>query len=675
MKQCILGINSFGHDTSACLVDASNTKIIFASAQERYSNIKYDDTVPFFTINECIKIANNSNYKIVKATISCDYQLFIGDYLYKKILRITKNEDFTEKYLSLLKKNLQSCDYYSRFNITKNFIDRFLDKQKNFINDQSIKNIKDVTSWYFNWSIKHREIHRIIQKFIGNIELIPIKHHLSHAASAYFNSGFKDSGIIVIDGQGEEDTITVYDASDRDIKLISRTSWPNSLGMFYLAGTNYLGYKLGDEYKVMGMSAYGRNKFTAHLEKAFNIDAEGKVNITENDVIGFKNIKHTGHENIYFKKEFANILAPNTSTNFQQEHFDFAKSMQTTIENIGIKLAEWTFKKTNKNKICLSGGVALNGLMNNKILNLNCFNDAYAYPASGDDGTSVGSALYYLSQNKEFEIINKKLSICFHGHEEKFIIDNHKENLKNLIVEKNLYPEKFIAEKIYDQKVVAIFNSGAEFGPRSLGARSILANPTNNKIKEILNKKIKLREPFRPFAPVCLKEKIDEYFKIKNESNFMLFICEAQEKNKHLIPGVVHEDNTARVQSVSKDNNYLYNILSEFYKISNIPILINTSFNIGGESIVNTINDAINSFKKMDIDYLIIDDYVIKKPETYSKEKISTNEFILRRRRNFLNINKFPTISIAEYNSNFYSNFFVYLKKKIVEKIYKKKSI
>ncbi len=675
MKECILGISSFGHDTSACLVDASNTKIIFASAQERYSNIKYDDTVPFFTINECIRLADKFNYKIIKATISCDYKLFLGDYLYSRILNITKNKDITDNYLSLLKKNIETCDYYSRFNIKKTFINKFLDEQKNLIDNESIRNIKDVTSWYFNWSIKHRQIHRIIQKFIGNIELIPIKHHLSHAASAYFNSGFKESGIIVIDGQGEEDTITIYDASDRDIKLISRTSWPNSLGMFYLAGTNYLGYRLGDEYKVMGMSAYGRNKFTNHLEKAFNVGIDGRLHINENDVIGFKNIKHTSHENIYFKKGFENILAPNTSTNFQQEHFDFAKSMQTTIENIGIKLAEWTYEKTNKRKICLSGGVALNGLMNNKILNLDYFDDAFAYPASGDDGTSVGSALYYLSQNKNLNIKNNKLSICFHGYEEKFIIDKHKDSLNNLIIEKNLNPERFIAEKINEQKVVAIYNSGAEFGPRSLGARSILANPTNHKIKEILNKKIKLREPFRPFAPVCLKEKIHDYFKIKNDSNFMLFICEAQEKNKHLIPGVVHEDNTARVQSVSKDNIYLYNILNDFYKLSNVPILINTSFNIGGESIVNTINDAINSFKKMDIDFLVIDNYVIKKSNEFSKEKISTKEFISRRRNNFLNINKYPLLNIAQFNSNFYSNFFVHIKKKIAEKIYYKKNI
>jgi carbamoyltransferase len=675
MKQCILGISSFGHDTSACLVDVSNTKIIFASAQERYSNIKYDDTVPFFTINECIRIANDFNYKIIKATISCDYQLFLGDYLYKRILRITENKDITDKYLLLLKKNLNNSDYYSKFSIKKNFINKFLDGQKTSINDEAIKNIKDVTSWYFNWSIKHRQIHRVIQKFIGNIELVPIKHHLSHAASTYFNSGFDNSGIIVIDGQGEEDTITIYDASDRDIKLISRTSWPNSLGMFYLAGTKYLGYKLGDEYKVMGMSAYGTNKFTNHLEKAFNIDNDGILSINETDAIGFKNIKHTSHENIYFKQEFENTLAPNTSMDFQQEHFDFAKSMQTTIEDIGIKLAEWTYEKTNKSRICLSGGVALNGLMNNKILNLDCFNDAFAYPASGDDGTSVGSALYYLSQNKQYEMNNKKLSICFHGYEEKFIIEDHKDNLKNLIVEKNKNPEKFIAEKINNQKVVAIYNSGSEFGPRALGARSILANPTNHKIKEILNKKIKLREPFRPFAPICLKEKVHDYFNIKNDSNFMLFICEALEKNKHLIPGVVHEDNTARVQSVSKDNVYLYNILNEFYKLSNVPVLINTSFNIGGESIVNTINDAINSFKKMDIDFLIIDNYVISKSKEFSKEKISTNEFILRRRKHFLDINNHPIISITKYNCNFYSNIFVYLKKKIFEKLFNQKCI
>lgn len=674
MKECILGISSFGHDTSACLVDVSNSNTIFASAQERYSNIKFDDTVPFYTINECLKIAEKLGYKIIKATISCDYKLFIGDYLFKRVDEILQNKNLSLDYINLLKKNLNHSNYYNKFNLSKNCLTDFYSDKKSLLSNRKLDKLKDLTSWYFNWSIKHREIHKIIQKFIGKIELIPINHHLSHAASAYFNSGFENSNIIVIDGQGEEDAITIYDASGRNINLISKTLWPNSLGIFYLEGTRLLGYGLGDEYKVMGMSAYGHPKFKKYIDQSFSVNSNGQLEIKETDYIGFCNIKNTEHRKVCFKNEFKKFFENFDKTKFQQEHFDFAKSIQNTVEDIGVSLSEWAFEKTNKNKICLSGGVALNGLMNNKILSQNYFVDAFVYPASGDDGTSVGSALYYLSQNKEYNLTNKKISTCFYGYKEKLQINKKEKIFENLIIEKKVNIEKFIAHKLNENCVIALYdtNLGSEFGPRALGARSILASPVNENMKEILNKKIKLREPFRPFAPVCIDEYVKDYFKIKCNSNFMLFICETKEDKKHLIPSVVHQDNTARVQSVNKDNKNLYNILNEFYKISKIPILINTSFNIGGEAIVNSVDDAIASFKKMDIDYLVINEFILSKPKNTKKHNIDTSQFIKNRRLKFEKENKFPKIKIGYYNSNFYSNFFSFVKRKLYEKIFQK---
>jgi carbamoyltransferase len=516
-----------------------------------------------------------------------------------------------------------------------------------------------------------------LQKFIGKIDLVPINHHLSHAASAYFNSGFDEANILVMDGQGEEETITIYDASNKNLSLISRTAWPNSLGIFYLEGTKVLGYSLGDEYKVMGMSAYGKPIYQKALETSFDINNNGELAITESDYLGFCEIKDTGHRSIYFKEKLKNKFKIAKDNNFEQNHFDFASSLQSTVENTGIGLSEWAFEKTKKNKICLSGGVALNGLMNNKILNSNNFSDAFVYPASGDDGTSVGSALYYLSQNKDFNFFNKKISTCFYGFKNKLNLERDKKILKDLNIERSEHIQKFVASKLSKNFVVAIYDSnlGSEFGPRSLGGRSILANPTNPKMKEILNKKIKLREPFRPFAPICLKDNVADFFEIKCESSFMLFICETKKEKKHLIPSVVHEDDTARVQSVSEENGNLYKILKEFNIITKVPILINTSFNIGGEAIVNTVEDAILSFKKMDIDYLVIDNYIISKKDKFIPNNMDTKKFIENRKSRFKEKNNFHSINISYYNSNFYNSFYSYLKRKIIENIINKKYI
>tara|TARA_B110000027_G_scaffold7673_1_gene6900 strand:+ start:3686 stop:5719 length:2034 start_codon:yes stop_codon:yes gene_type:complete len=674
MKECILGISAFGHDTSACLVEIKTAKTIFASAQERYSNIKFDDTVPFYTISECIKFADKYDYNIIKATIACDYNLFLGDHFISEIKKNINSEDISTKYFDFLKSQLKVSKYYNFFSYKNNQVDEYIEDNLYNLSKEKLTNLKKLNSWYFNWAIKHRNIENIIQQFIGKIPLIRVSHHISHAASSYFSSGFSDSNIIVMDGQGEQDTITIFNAVDRKINLISKTVWPNSVGMFYLAGTSHLGYKLGDEYKVMGMSAHGKNEYVKYLEPAFKINQKGQLIISENEYIGFSEIKDTSHKNICFKSSFAKILPKNNTRNFKQEHFNFAKTIQTITENIGVALAEWAYSKTNSNKICLSGGVALNGLMNNKILNSQHFNDAFVYPASGDDGTSVGSALYVLSQDKDIDFNNKKIFTCFHGYKDSFskFINSNDKILKYIKYEKKKETEKFIAEKVHDNKVMAIFNSGAEFGPRSLGARSIIANATNPNMREILNKKIKLREPFRPFAPICLSHEVNNFFEIKNESNFMLFICQTKKEKIKLIPSVVHEDGTARVQSVDNNNPFIKKILEEYNSISGIPILINTSFNIGGEAIVNTIQDAIESFKQMDIDYLIIDDYVLTKNEMFLPKKLSVKKFIENRQKRFLDNNKYPIYKISYFNSHFYVNFYQFLKKKIYEKLFMK---
>ena len=334
---------------------------------------------------------------------------------------------------------------------------------------------------------------------------------------------------------------------------------------------------------------------------------------------------------------------------------------------------DYLYEKSKIKNICLSGGVALNGLMNNKILNSTNVADAFVYPASGDDGTSVGAAQLLVNKNKRIE--NNKIKTCFLGFSENMDLNIKKnEYIKKDFIKKieTKNPFSFLAKKISEGSVLAICNGCAEFGPRALGARSIIANPLKSNIVEILNTKIKLREPFRPFAPICLKEYIAEYFDLKVESNFMLFICKALESSKNKIPGVVHKDGSARVQSVGKENKIIYQILKEFYNITNVPVLINTSFNIGGEAIVNSADDAINSFLQMDIDYLLLGDNIYEKSSDFDKRynKLSLDIFIKKRQVLFNKVNKFPKYNITNYNYNFFTNFSVQLKQFIKQKIY-----
>lgn len=673
MKNCVLGISCFGHDTSASIVDEKDGQVIFASAQERYSNIKFDDNIPLFTINECIKTAQKFDYNIKYAAIASDHKLFLGNYFFKEIKKVLNKDDITNEFINFLKTKAINFGYYNKF-LKKNFeIDNYISNNFSHVNYHDLNRIKDLVSWYFNWSIKHLKIKKIIQSFIKDIKIYEIEHHLCHAASAYYNSGYNSSNIVVFDGQGEDATVSLYSTKENNFSLIGRTYWPHSIGILYLKGTEVLGYSLGDEYKVMGMSAYGKNSLDYIFNKSYNIDDQGKLKFISNKFIKFQDIENTAHSCINFTEEVKKILPKQINKNFKQVHFDFAKTLQNTVEKIGYDLSDFIYQKTKIKNLCLSGGVALNGLMNNKILNSNNYDDVFVYPASGDDGTSVGAAQYMI--NKNIKIKSKKIKTCFLGFSE----ENAK--IKDNFFFKNNYLEKincsdiamYIANKIHENNVVAVFNNKSEFGPRALGARSIIANPTIKNIVEILNTKIKLREPFRPFAPICLKEYVSEYFNIKTESNFMLFICDTKDQMKNLIPGVVHNDGTARVQSVDEENKVFYKILTEFHKISGVPILINTSFNIGGEAIVNSIDDAINSYFQMDIDFILINDELykknLKKLENFKKPNIK--KFIDKRQSNFKNINKFGQFNITNYNHNFFINWGSQFKQLIKEKIKK----
>lgn len=672
MKNCVLGISCFGHDTAACLVDEKNGHILFASAQERFSNIKFDDAIPFYTIQKCINLANKLNYTIKYAAIASNHSLFMGHYFFSEINKILGNFNLTNVFINFLKNEAINYGYFNILYNKNTMINQFFEKNFHNINSSDQKELKKIIAWYFNWSVKHFKIKGLVQKFLKNIKVFEVDHHTAHAASVYYNSGFEKSNIIVFDGQGEQETITLFSAKQNKFNVIAKSFWPHSLGILYLKGTELLNYQIGDEYKVMGMSAYGKENLSQIFKNFYKIDNQGSVIFESNQYINLKDIKDTRHKCLEFNTRIRELVPKVQNSKFKQVHFDFAKTLQSVLEDIGINLSDYLYEKTKIKNICLSGGVALNGLLNNKILNSKNFNDAFVFPASGDDGTAVGAAQYLI--NKENFIYKDKLKKAFFGYSEDNtkILNNEmykKKYLKKVNI-KNIY--EFAATELSKNKVISIFNGQAEFGPRALGGRSIIANPTESNIVEILNTKIKLREPFRPFAPICLSNYLNDFFKIKTQSSFMLFICETIEEKKHLIPGVVHNDGTARVQSVDESNTVFFNILTEFNKKTNIPVLINTSFNIGGEAIVNSIEEAINSFLQMDIDYLIINDEIFEKDfeklKNFKKQKL--DKFIKKRKNAFVKKNIHPKICISNYNYNFFVNFRSQLKQYIKQIVF-----
>ncbi len=651
MKKGIIGICSLVHDTSACLVDCATGKVVYASAEERFSNIKSDHHIPFYTINECLKYAKKNNYNVKEAAVAYDPEYFLGDNFYIIINSILKNKKSTSKFIDFLKE--KNSFFNIEFNF--NFINNFFTSNMINIKKKDKRKIYELLTYHFNSMIKYKKINQILNDFLPGIKLINVRHHIAHAVSAYYNSGFEESNILVMDGQGEEDTITIFKAKKNTLKEISKTTWPYSIGYFYQIATFALNYKIGDEYKVMGMSAYGKNKFLKYLNKCFRLNNDGSLTLNKNPYLGIKFFRDTKYQQLNFTNKLLNLIEKPINNNFKQVHFDFAKSIQTIVEEIGLSLAKWAYNKNRSKNLCISGGVALNGLMNNNILNKSNYKNIYVYAASGDDGTSVGAAQYVVMKKNNF-LKRKKVNQVFLGYEDNKIKNKNyiKKKLHinlDFVKCKNVF--KFIARELTKNKVFAIYSGKSEFGPRALGSRSIIANALDKNIKKELNLKIKIREPFRPFAPIVLNDDYKKYFKLNFNSEFMLFICGTVEKFRKFMPGVVHRDNTARVQTVGRDNKIFYKILSEFKKITKIPVLINTSFNIGGEAMVNSLEDALNSFNQMDIDYLLVGEYLIQKKKRIEKKKI--DDFIDNRNKLFNKKNPFPRIDILRLNANFYT--------------------
>jgi carbamoyltransferase len=557
----ILGISCYYHDSAACLI--KDGVIVAVAEEERFTREKHDNAFPINTINFCL----------AKAGITA-----------KQLSHVA----FYEKPLLKFERIL--------YTFAKTFPKSF---------------------WYFyraipSWMNEKLRIERTIRKklkYDGKVLFVP--HHLSHAASAFLVSPFDDAAIITCDGVGEWATTTIGLGKGGSIKLLKEIDFPDSLGLLYSALTAYLGFEVNnDEYKVMGLASYGKPRYYDAFKKIIDIKYDGSFRL-EMKYFSYE------HRQRMFSKEMIRLLgAPKKKDEkITSRHQDIAATLQKITEEIMVRIANHAYKMTGSKNLCLAGGVALNCVANGKLLSSTRFKRLFIQPAAGDSGGAIGAAFYIhnslLKNKRSYVMDDTYLGTEFSDAEIKDFLDKNNISYESLGEDELL---KRIAKLIHQNKVVGWFQGRMEFGPRALGSRSILANPCNPKMKDILNRKVKHREEFRPFAPAVLADKAGEYFEMSYDSSFMLQTFNVRKDKQRMLPSITHVDGTARVQTVTREQNKrFYNLIKEFGALSGVPIIINTSFNVRGEPIVNTPKDAHDCFRNTEIDYLVMGNCLIRK--------------------------------------------------------------
>ena len=481
---------------------------------------------------------------------------------------------------------------------------------------------------------------KLHDKNFKNIDKIKFsEHHYSHAASAFFPSPFENAVVLTLDGVGEWATTTVAIGKKNKLEMIKEIHFPHSLGLLYSAFTYYTGFKVNSgEYKVMGLAPYGSPKFKSLiLEKLIDLKDDGSFKL---NMDYFNYATGLTMTNKKFSDLFGKPVRDPKKDKLTQFHMDIAASIQAVTEEIVLRLTKSVATEYKINNLCLAGGVALNCVANGKILKEKIFKDLWIQPAAGDAGGSLGAALayWYKELKNPREIFKDQMQGSYLGP--KYNDQVISENLKKLNAKfKKFTSEEIIkitAKELSNSKTVGWFQGKMEFGPRALGGRSILADPRSEKMQKELNLKIKFRESFRPFAPSVLREKVSEWFNLSYDSPYMLLVADVEkskqvrmtENDKNLfgidklnikrssIPAVTHVDYSARIQTVHKNTNpKYYDLISEFNNITKCPVLVNTSFNVRGEPIVCSIEDAFNCFMGTNLDILVIENFIMFKDD------------------------------------------------------------
>ena len=590
----ILGISAFYHDSAAALI--IDGKIISAAQEERFSRKKHDSSYPFNAIKF---ILENSKINIS----DLDHIVFFE----KPFLKF---ERLLETYLAFAPAGFISFSMSMPIWLREKLF------QKKFLFDQ----LK-----------QHDENFNDIEKIKFS------EHHYSHAASAFFPSPFKEAIVLTLDGVGEWATTTVAIGKDNDLKMLKEIHFPHSLGLLYSAFTYYTGFKVNSgEYKVMGLAPYGLPKYKELIiEKLMDLKPDGSFKL---------NMKYFNYAtgltmtNKHFSNLFGEQVRNPEKDKLTQFHMDIAASIQAVTEEVVLRIARSLSIEYKIKNLCLAGGVALNCVANGKILKEKIFENIWIQPAAGDAGGSLGAALAYWHRDlkKPRNDYKDQMNGSYLGP--KFNDDEIEKKLNVLNANyKKLDEEEIIlltAKKLADNKTVGWFQGRMEFGPRALGGRSILADPRSEKTQKELNLKIKFRESFRPFAPSILRDDLPEWFDLNCDSPYMLLVAYVKkdkqinisDKHKELfgieklnikrssVPAITHVDYSARIQTVHKVTNpRYYKLLSEFKNITKCPILVNTSFNVRGEPIVCSVEDAFNCFMGTNLDILVIENFILFK--------------------------------------------------------------
>jgi carbamoyltransferase len=600
----ILGISAYYHDSAAAIY--VNGKLVGAAQEERFTRIKHDESFPINAVKYCL-VESGLSVNNLDAVVFYDKPLL-------------KFERLLETYYNFAPQGLKS----------------FLLSIPVWINEKLFlkKLIKD-------------ELRKIEPKLKKDINLLFPEHHLSHAASTFYPSPYKEAAIITLDGVGEWATASICHGKGKDIKILKELKFPHSLGLLYSAFTYFLGFKVNSgEYKLMGLAPYGnpdsdgvKNYIAAIKKELIDIKPDGSVHLNQkyfSYATGLKMVKEKKWEKLF------NMDKRQPESPLEQIHCNLGLAIQMITEEMVLLIAKEAKRLTGSDYLCMAGGVALNCVSNGKLQREGIFKEVFITPASGDAGGSLGAAAaaHHIYFGQERSLVSPDAlegSYLGPDYSDKEIESNFRKYKAVYTKHEDIdSTAQFTAKQIKHGKAIGWFQGRMEFGPRALGNRSILGDPTNEETQEKLNLKIKYRESFRPFAPSVLVEDAEEYFEMYGDSPYMLVVQPVQEsRRKPLpanyneleirdklytlrsdIPAITHIDFSARIQTVSKHTNKKYwTLINAFKQESGYGMVVNTSFNVRGEPIVCTPEDAYKCFMRTEMDYLVVGNYVLKKED------------------------------------------------------------
>ena len=559
----ILGLSCFYHDSGAVLI--KDGEIVFAAHEERFTRKKHDESLPVEAINRAFKMEG----------ITID--------------------------------DIDAIAFYEKPFLK--FFDRIL---QTFFKTWP-RGYRQYLLAMQDWMTKKLWISHLIKKELGyKGQIYYPSHHESHAASAFYCSGFDEAAIVTVDGVGEWATTTIGKGEGKKMELLKELHYPHSLGLLYSAITYYLGFKVNSaEYKVMGLAPYGEPKYVDKIEELIDCKEDGSFALNM-DYFEFEHgLRMTGSK---LEKLFGEPTRKGESE-LSQFHKDVARSVQEVTEKVMLRIVQHAKEMTESQNLCLAGGVALNCVANGKILRENVFENIFVQPAAGDAGGALGAALMVWHQKFDGERLPKMEHVYLgpqYTHDE----------IEAFLQEKNLPYDTFEGESLIDEvssllegeNVIGWFQGRMEYGPRSLGSRSIIADARNKENWQKVNLKIKFRESFRPFAPTVLEDRAADYFALDRESPYMLLVADVHEDKRENVPAITHVDGSARIQTINRNQNEkYYDLIKAFADKSGCPVIINTSFNVRGEPIVESPQDALNCFLHTYMDYLVLGNCLLRK--------------------------------------------------------------